>query len=317
MQPVKFDIIKRDKIKALLLEIMEAQDFEKFNNHLVEYERVRPDCLTNLDIFCEGERAASQIYTKFELFKREAMVPDVLVSPFYLELFEFSGCGNYIVDYVKALASIYINQTLVFQWNHDNDFSKYSKEIQNLPNIKVINFGNTTHHASCDIIVPFWNVVTTPTTEKKKLFCSFVGSVNNSIRHTLATAIVQHNDDQFGYIEKLPEKEYLSFLSACYFSLCPLGGPGGSGFSYRFFECLHLNTVPVLMVNKIIFPYKDLDWNNLCVRLPENYYDIKGITNILASIQFRLPHMMEYINLNRLRFTLGGVQEEVYNSLKA
>jgi hypothetical protein len=315
MQPVKFDIIKRDKIKALLSEIMEAQDFEKFNNHLVEYERVRPNCLTNLDIFCEGERAMSQTYTKFELFKRETMVPDVLVSPFYLELFEFSGCGNYIVDYVKALAFIYINQTLVFQWNHDNDFSNYSKEIQNLPNIKVINFGNTTHHASCDIIVPFWNVVTAPKAEKKKLFCSFVGSVNNRTRHALASSIINLNNSNLVYIERLPEEEYRSFLSSCHFSLCPLGGPGGSGFSYRFFECLHLNTVPVLMVNKLIFPYPDIDWNNMCLTLPEDYYEPVGIINILKSIQFRESFMLEYIKSHRLRFTLGGVQEEVYNNL--
>ena len=148
------------------------------------------------------------------------------------------------------------------------------------------------------------------------MLCSFVGSANNPNRYFLASAIAQHQDEQCVYMEKLPEKEYLSFLSSCYFSLCPLGGPGGSGFSYRFFECLHLNTVPVLMVNKIIFPYEDLDWNNLCVRVPENYYDVDGIMNILASLRFRLPYMLEYINLNRLRFTLGGVQEEVYNKLK-
>lgn len=316
MRPVKFDIIKRNEAKALLAELMSPRDFEKFNNYVVEYEVVRPDCLTNLDIFCQGERAASQIYTKFELFEREASVPDVLVSPFYLELFEFSGCGNYTVDYVKALATTYANQTLVFQWNHDNDFSKYSKQIHDIPNIKVINFGNTTYRAPSDIIVPFWNVSTTLIAEKKKLLCSFVGSVNNPVRYALASAIVQREDDQFAYVEKLPEKEYLSFLSACYFSLCPLGGPGGSGFSYRFFECLHLNTVPVLMANKIIFPYEDLDWNNLCVRIPENYHDIDGIRNILESLQFRLPHMLEYIDLNRFRFTLGGVQEEVYNKLR-
>tara|TARA_R110000751_G_scaffold187228_1_gene293514 strand:- start:480 stop:1433 length:954 start_codon:yes stop_codon:yes gene_type:complete len=316
MLPVKFDIINLDKIKPLLADLMLPQDLQKFNNYVVEYESVRPDCLRNIDIFCEGERASSQVYARFDFFKREATAPDVLVSPFYLELFEFSGCGNYIADYVRALATTYPDQTLVFQWNHDNDFYKYSSQIQDIPNIKVINFGNTTYRAPCDIIVPFWNVSTNLTAKKKKLLCSFVGSVNNPTRHALASAIVQRKDDQFGYIEKLPEKEYLSFLSSCYFSLCPLGGVGGSGFSYRFFECLHLNTVPVLMVNRIVFPYEDLDWNNLCVRIPENYHDIDGIRNILVSLQFRLPHMLEYIGLNRLRFTLGGVQEEVYNKLK-
>ena len=316
MNPLKFDVIKREKINSLLRELMSPSDFSRFSNYIEEYQKDRPDSLKNIDIFCEGERSSSQTYKRFELFKRDDKSPAVLVSPLYLELFEFSGCGNYIVSYVEALSHLYPAQTVVFQWNHDNDFYPYSIAIKPLDNVKIINFGNNTYQSPRDIIVPFWNVSTLPRQEKKSQFSSFIGSINNRNRHALASSIIGFNNTNLVYIEKLPEDEYLSFLSSCHFSLCPLGGPGGSGFSYRFFECLHLNTIPVLMVNKLVFPYKDIDWNNICIRLPEDYYEPAGIVNILKSLQFRESSMLEYIKSHRLRFTLGGVQEEVYNSLK-
>ena len=315
MRPLKFNVIKREKIDSLLRELMSAVDFSIFSSYVAEYERDRPDSLKNIDIFCEGERSATQTYNRFDLIENDTKSPTVLVSPLYLELFEFSGCGHYIVSYTEALSNLYPNQTVVFQWNHDNDFYPYSIAVEPLKNIKIINFGNNTYRSSRDIIVPFWNVSTTQKEEKKAQFSSFVGSVNNRTRHALASSIVNSNNTDLVYIERLPEEEYLSFLSSCHFSLCPLGGPGGSGFSYRFFECLHLNTVPVLMVNKLIFPYPDIDWNNMCLTLPEDYYEPVGIINILKSIQFRESFMLEYIKSHRLRFTLGGVQEEVYNNL--
>ena len=315
MHPLKFNVIKREKIDSLLRELMTPADFSMLSNYVAEYERSRPDSLKNIDIFCEGERAAAQTHKRFDLFERNDTSPAVLVSPLYLELFEFSGCGNYIVRYVEALSSLYPTQTVVFQWNHDNDFYPYSAEVELLDNIKIINFGNNTYRSPRDIIVPFWNVSTSLKKEKKVQFSSFVGSVNNRARHALASSIINLNNTDLVYIERLPEDEYLSFLSSCHFSLCPLGGPGGSGFSYRFFECLHLNTIPVLMVNKLVFPYPDIDWNNICIRLPEDYYEPTGIINILKSFQFRETSMLEHIKSHRLRFTLGGVQEEVYNNL--
>jgi len=103
-------------------------------------------------------------------------------------------------------------------------------------------------------------------------------------------------------------------MSSSVFSLCPLGGPGESGFSYRFFECMHVNTIPVLIVDRVSFPYSDLDWNSICVRIPEaKVNNIQYIKDTLDGVE--VEEMLSNIKKVRKRFTLGGVQEEVYKEL--
>lgn len=277
------------------------------------YKKQKANALDGIDIFQKNGREINQTYTRFDLFE-ENEDPEIYVSPYYLELFEFAGYGHLIPDYVKELCKIYKNNIVVFQWNHDNDFSMYSSRISRIDNARVVNFGNTQTKKKTDIIVPFWNYNTVKYEEQKKVFCSFVGSINNQTRYSLATSIENFNDPDFVFIDRLPENQYLQYLSSSQFSLCPQGGPGNGGFSYRFFECMHLNTVPVLMVDNLIFPYIDkIDWDEICVRLPQDLTDIPEIKRILTGIN--QEKMLEYIDLNRMKFTLGGVQEAVYERL--
>lgn len=283
------------------------------SNWLDGYIKTHGEALKNVDIFCKNGREKNQVYTRFDLFE-ESKDPEIYVSPYYLELFEFSGYGHLIPDYVKELCNLYKNNIVVFQWNHDNDFSLYSYRISKIKNAKVINFGNTQTEKSTDILVPFWNYNTSFIEKPKKVFCSFVGSINNQTRLNLGKSIVSSKDDDFVFEQNLSENEYLNYLSSSVFSLCPQGGPGNGGFSYRFFECMHLNTIPVLMVDRLIFPYKDLNWDDICVRIKQNLTDIEEIKSILKKIDIKKMQMN--IKDHRLRFTLGGVQEEVYKNLK-
>ena len=57
MRPLKFNVIKREKIDSLLRELMTPADFSMLSNYVAGYERDRPDSLKNIDIFCEGERS--------------------------------------------------------------------------------------------------------------------------------------------------------------------------------------------------------------------------------------------------------------------
>ena len=121
-----------------------------------------------------------------------------------------------------------------------------------------------------------------------------------------------NNDDIFHYSTGYNPEEYYKKVSECVFSLCPLGGGGGGGFSYRFFECFHLNTIPVLMVDKITYPYEDkIDWDDIIVRLPEGCAsDLNYVFQVLNSKDS--PRMLDNIKKVREKFTLKGVQEEVH-----
>lgn len=64
----------------------------------------------------------------------------------------------------------------------------------------------------------------------------------------------------------------------------------------------------------MIFPYTDtLDWDMMCIRLPQSLTNISQIKEILYSINQQ--KMLEYIDLNRMKFTLGGVQETLHQRL--
>lgn len=306
MNPIKFKIIDHNIAKNCYDPILPE-------SWLDGYKKSKANALEKIDIFQRNGRELNQEYTRFDLFEEDTD-PEIYVSPYYLELFEFAGYGHLIPDYVKEICKQYKNNLVIFQWNHDNDFSAYSFRISRIENARIINFGNTQTKKKTDILVPFWNYNTKKYREQKKVFCSFVGSINNSTRYFLAESIQNFNDPDVVFLERLPENEYLNYLSSSEFSLCPQGGPGNGGFSYRFFECMHLNTIPVLMVDNLIFPYENvIDWKKLCIRLPQSLTDISQIKEILIGIN--QEKMLEYIDLNRMKFTLGGVQETVYERL--
>jgi len=308
MKPIKFKLVSNEIASECYDPIIPKNwlDFYKINEGRIK-------CLERTDIFCENTREVGQVYTRFDLFE-ESDDPEIYVSPYYLELFEFAGYGHLIPDYVKTLCNLYKDNIVVFQWNHDNDFSLYSSRISRINNARVINFGNTQTKKNTDILVPFWNYNTSLIKNQKEFFCSFVGSINNQTRLNLAQSIVNYGSSEFIFKQNLSSKDFLNILSSTLFTLCPKGGPGKGGFSYRFFQCMHLNTIPVLMVDRLIFPYPDLDWENICLRLPENMVNIGEIKSILSKVD--TEKMLNYIEENRMRFTLGGVQEEVYKNLK-
>ena len=309
MKPIKFKIIDRE-IAYSCFDTSRIQP-----NWLDSYTSSRPDIHENIDFFLPGIRSKDQFRTRFDLFCEVEENPEVYISPLYLELFEFGGLGDQVVTYIRRLCEKYKNNIVVFQWNHDNDFAKYSSEVDKIENARIINMGDSSVIGKNDILVHRWAVNTTPHREQKKYFSSFIGSTNNQYRYELAKNIINAGNNKISYQNNIPHDKFLSTLSSTMFSLCPLGGPGQGGFSYRFFECLHLNTIPVLMVDNIIFPYQDrVDWNNLCVRiLQKDSLDINQLIQTLESID--TEKMLRYINDTKDVFTLGGAQETIYRRI--
>lgn len=303
--PILFDIID-----ASLIDKFSDNFLSSYNN--TEYFSQRSDILTNPDVFCENIRSKSQTYLRFDLFKKKSNAK-YKVFPLPLELFEFKEIGYKIPSIIDNICTVFSDDIIIFYWNHDNDCSNYFTQLKS-KNYKIINFGYTKIKNKNDITVPFFNINTKHYTEDKKYNCSFMGSPNNYLRLSLINSIKTYNNF-FVNFGKSTEEEFLKITSSSIFTLCPRGGPNDGGFSYRFFECMHLNTIPIIFSDNLVYPYEDLDWNLLHIRYPENRItDLESIKNELEQID--TEKFLNYINANRKRFTLGGVQEEVYNALK-
>ena len=290
MKPIKFTILDKTIINNLLDNILLKIDL---SSYLVED---RKDILEKIDIFIPNARSAKQNYTRFDLFEYDNINYEIIVCPIYLEIFEECGAGNIIPILINQLTTLYPNNIIVFQWNHDNDFSKYSLCLQHIDNFKVINFGYTKNKFITDILVPFWAINTNYLNIDKKYFCSFIGSNNNSLRTKLINNIIDKKD-----ITHLPnriEKFYYEALSESVFSLCPKGGINDGGFSYRFYECMHLNTIPVIISDYLNFPYDNLNWNKICIRFNENIVDNLDVMIEILKTK-KSDDMLTYINNNR------------------
>lgn len=304
--PIHFKVLPYQEV----VDLVSIQDL--YNNWAKEYLRDRPNILIDVDIFCQNYRSNEQTYKNFNLFEKSD-TPDVYVFPIYLELFEFEGKPGYIFKCIDIYSKKYPNNKIVFHWNHDNDWARYGGQIEQYNNVYITNFGYTSKKYKNDILLPFWVINTKPYSEPKRIFASFIGNPNNQLRQSFVQALYRAKNPNFLYTQAYGE-EYKKVISSSIFNLCPRGGGGDGGFSYRFFETFHLNSIPVLFSDKTIFPYDDIDPDDICVKIPECYInDINEIYNILACKDCQ--KMINNINKIKQRFSLLGVQEEVYKRL--
>ena len=291
----------------LSFKLLPQSSFQVFTEEeLRSYTDPRPGVLENIDIFKEGNRSEGHP-SDFSLFQ-ESDTADVLVFPYYLELFEFFGKSHMIPPLLISLCDAYSDKRIVVQWNHDLDFAKRFPDLGGIKNLTVLNF-NTSKKNSNDIILPFWTVDTNPLEVEKEYTYGFIGELTHPVR---AALVYTFRDDSSCYIgSNLEYNEFRRTVSSCRFSFCPRG-VGLS--SWRFYECMHLNTIPVLFADDSELPYPDLDYSKFSVRLPESAANDKQlIKEVLADVD--QDQMLLNIKKVRHRFTLKGVQEEVHKCL--
>jgi len=294
-------------IKRISLPIIIDQ-FPLNDQYLKIYTEGRPDIIQNTDIFFENCRSLMlpPEYKFFNLFKENEIIkPEtILICPIYLEIFE--RCNQPVLKVIEFLSKKFFPNRIIFQWNHDIDFADKYSEASNFENAYIINF-NTSKPLKNDIIVPFWAINTDFIPQNKSIFACFLGSINNSLRNNLVNTI--YRKENYHYISGVPLKD---FLPRCIFSFCPKG----QGLnSYRFYECFHLNTIPVLIADKSFLPFQDkINYNEICVRIPESKAtDFEFIDKTLKNVDSE--KMLQSINDKKINFTLYGVQTEIYNKL--
>jgi len=280
--------------------------FPLSDNFLKEYLKSRPDILDNTDIFFENCRSKNETHKDFGLFIESSFheLETVYICPIYLELYEYANMP--VLEVIEHCCAWCYPNPVIFQWNHDIDFASKYLGAQKYTNAYVINF-NTSKPLPNDILAPFWTINTEFIAEEREYFAGFIGSLNNSLRRTLANTI----SGKEGYLQaQLPYNEFLKTSAQCTFSLCPRG-QGLS--SYRFYECMHLSTIPVLFADNAVLPY-EIDYDEICIRIPESKAnDFNYINKFLKQVDTSM--MLTRKSFYREKFTLLGIQQEVHRRL--
>lgn len=300
MKPLKICKIPKDKVFEL---------FPLPKDFLKEYLKSRPDILDNTDIFFENCRSKDRKYKDFSLFEEfnHHESDTIYICPIYLELYEYANMP--VLRIIEHCCAWCYPNPVVFQWNHDVNFGGKYLGAQKYTNAYFINF-NTSYTIPNDIVVPFWVINDDYIQQKSTNFAGFIGSPNNSLRKKLVNTI----SGKEGYLFQagLSQDQYLKTLAQCRFSFCPRG-QGLS--SYRFFECMHLSTIPVLIADSVELPYKDsVDYDKICVRIPESKAgDFDYINKTLKDVDTLQMHLEK--SKVRKKFTLLGIQKEIHRRL--
>lgn len=281
-------------------------------SHIEEYlNGGRQDILENFDIFTENVRSRNVKFKNFDSFEisDEITVSTVIVVGFYLELLEFWNQRNKIRDVINFYCKKYPNNKVVVTWNHDIDAYHIFTFINEFPNLYVLNFNTSINHDRF-ILLPFWTIDDELYVTNKKFLANLVCSFNNHLRWSLKETL-SSMDDIF-ISSRIPYDEYKEKLSSSMFTLCPRG-LGLS--SYRFFECFHLNTIPVLFADHVILPYQNtLNYNEFIVRIKESKSNDKNyIIDTLNKVDYK--KMLSTMNEVREYYTLKGVQQEINTRL--
>lgn len=123
--------------------------------------------------------------------------------------------------------------------------------------------------------------------KEKTIFASFVGSRNT---HPIRMDMCNHLSGKEGYkitagnwSTTVPIENFKRFVDITCSSKFALAPRGYGKSSFRLYEILQLETVPVYISDVHYLPWMDeLDWNDFCV--PVNEDEIEDIDTILRSI---------------------------------
>lgn len=269
----------------------------------------RQDILESFDIFMENIRSKSLKNKNFSIFNKvsEVEANTVIVIGFYLELFEFWGQRSKIKEVCEHYCNAYPNNKIVVQWNHDIDAASIFNFIDDLPNLYVLNFNTSVQHERF-IVLPFWTIDYESIDESKTILGNMVCSINNSLRGVLRNTLSK--DDRYVIGGGFNSRDYKKILAQSLFTFCPKGN-GLS--SYRFFEAIQQNSIPVLIADNVILPFGDINYSDFSLRIKES--DAGNIEKISSIIDSAPLYLLDNLKKIKSRFTLLGVQDEVYNRL--
>tara|TARA_R100000697_G_scaffold82823_2_gene94702 strand:+ start:2223 stop:3836 length:1614 start_codon:yes stop_codon:yes gene_type:complete len=160
-----------------------------------------------------------------------------------------------------------------------------------------------------------------PDKKEKDIFCSFVGSASHPIRDTIRDTYANDNDFQLymkHWTEAVPEEQlnfFIDVTNRSKFSLCPRGY---GAQSFRFYEIMQLNSIPVVVYDKKWFPFEDvIDYESFCVLVHET--EIPNLKNKLSQITDKQQEQMlaSGKKIYEKYFTLEGMCKQILRILQA
>lgn len=154
----------------------------------------------------------------------------------------------------------------------------------------------------------------------KDIFCSFTGSLTHEIRTRIHNLYSGDRDFVFytrWWTQSVGNSELSTFLNITQrskFTLCPRGY---GAQSFRLYEVLQLNSVPVIIYDKEWFPFNDrINWSSFCVLV--HFNEIHNLKSKLLSITDE--KYSEMITAGKQIYntylTLEGMSYAILNTLK-
>jgi len=151
----------------------------------------------------------------------------------------------------------------------------------------------------------------------KKYEISFVGSLTHPIRNQIYNYF--KNDSDFIFFvknwelksEELDIERIIDITSKSKFTLCPRGY---GATSFRLYESMQLDSIPIYVYDKFWLPwYDEIDWSKLSILVKSE--DISNIKNIINNVD--VESMIKYKNeIFTDYFTYNGVYNRIINNLK-
>jgi len=157
--------------------------------------------------------------------------------------------------------------------------------------------------------------------QQRKILGSFVGTYTHSLRQKIFLSVGRNSNFKFQtsdtWTNSVSQSQADTFIRTTLNSKFCLAPRGFGRSSFRFFEAIQLDTVPVYFWDDIEWlPYKDiLDYSKFSVSIHES--DINKTAEILKSISNdKYASMVEELKRVRHCFTLEGMSEYIIGKLK-
>ena len=154
----------------------------------------------------------------------------------------------------------------------------------------------------------------------RDIFCSFVGSNTHPIRDRIKQ--IYDSDKDFSlhmkpWTDTIPQNQlefFIDITTRSKFSLCPRGY---GAQSFRFYEILQLDSIPVIVYDKEWLPFKsEIDYESFCVIIKAS--EVPTLKDKLLSItQKQQDNMLKQGKIIYEKyFTLEGMSKQILTTLE-
>lgn len=160
---------------------------------------------------------------------------------------------------------------------------------------------------------------------RKRYIASFAGRDTHPIRRALHSALATHNNYKIvlnsksifdcGSLSEEETREFVGLAESSVFSLCPRGTVSTS---FRLYETMQLNSVPIYISDDFWLPWQsELDWESFCIFATESELPLLP-TRLDREIRDGLVSKRNIIinNIYDKYFTLESVSRKILECIK-